>query len=393
MDKNSFMFAILNNPSLTQKDRERVISLITRDIEKDLMSRTQEFIREELRHKENGSNDVPQDQSLPKTWIHDPRTVCDFLKLFSSDPTIKYIVHSWDTGEFRDYDEFIDKITRGLKNERTFNQLYFYNIGLNYTLKRFIFCQDENEFSIPRENLQIGLQYPVGVIKSWMEANPGRKMSEVPMSAFPAQNRPRGRFNGRSIANFEQLLDYYKHLISFRDSDFEEVIYDTFRNSDFKPIIDDSVKGIAFYTYTGVVKSFLSMAFDNIRDRVQNNGAPGNVKISVTNSSKDSFELHILHVGSFSKLDINDSKLLDNGFLASWRKWQNGLGGNYNSLLSVCDYSVVSKFYSEDKELKSYRIDYLYPGLYGIDESSRAPRIIPLEEDVPGFEYIMTFYK
>ena len=395
MDKNSFMFAILNDPSLTQKDRERVISLITADIENGILEQTRQIIRDELDQKEAGQSQVKEvNEQVQKKWIHDPRVVCDFLKRFSSDPVLRYVLHSWDEGDFDSYDSFIEKITNELKGDRTFNQLYFYNIGLNYTLKNFILGVDD-DYSIPRENLLVGLQFPVGVIKSWMESHPGRTMAEVPMSAFPVGNRPKGLYglsNKRTIANMEQLIEYFKHLIEFRDSDFEDTIVDTFRNSDFKASVDDSVKGRAFYTYTSVVKSFLSMAFDNIRGRIQN-GAPRTVRIFVTDSGDSTFELHILHEGSFALKDISDTKLLDTGVLASWRKWQNGPGGNYSSLLSVCDYSIVSKFYSEGKELKSYRIDYLYPGLFGTDDRAILPTPILLDEEAKGFEYIMRFYK
>ena len=69
MDKNSFMFAILNNPSLTQKDRERVISLITQDIEKDLMTKTQQYIREELRQKEGPHDGAVKEDMIPVKYV------------------------------------------------------------------------------------------------------------------------------------------------------------------------------------------------------------------------------------------------------------------------------------------------------------------------------------
>ena len=59
------MFAILNNPSLTPQDRERVISLITRDIEKDLILKTQEIVREELKLSGNTDNVVKQERQNP----------------------------------------------------------------------------------------------------------------------------------------------------------------------------------------------------------------------------------------------------------------------------------------------------------------------------------------
>lgn len=391
MDKNSFMFAILNNPSLTQKDRERVISLITRDIENDLMAKTQQYIRDELRKKEGAQENAVKDEREEKEWIHAPDQVCVFLKKFSSDPTLKFALHSWDKGDFSSYDDFIVKITSCLDSDSTYKNLYYYNTGLNYTLKNFLQETGKNkDFSIPKENILIGLQHPKGTIQEWMRNNPTKKLAEMPMTEFPEEYRPKGLYNGRTIANMEELLEYYKHIIEFRDVDFAAMVYDTFGNSDFTPIIDESVNGISFYAYTRVVKGFLSIVLGNIKGRIRE-GAPKTVKIFVANSGENSFELHILHEGSFADKDIDDKKLLYTGNVASCRLWH---PGSYTSLLSVCDYSVESRFYSAEKTKRPYRIDYLFPGLSGkVTDESSEPRVSELEQDAKGFEYILRFYK
>lgn len=391
MDKNSFMFAILNNPSLTQKEREKVIALITEDIEKDLMTRTKQYIRDELKQKDGETGESGESVSQG-AWVHNPREVCNFLKKFSSDPTLKFALHSWDRGEFKDYSVFIMKIVNCLNSDSTFKNLFHYNIGLNYTLRSFILNDGRKEFSIPKENILIGLQYPAGAIQTWMADNPGKKLGEMPMAAFPAECRPKGLYNGASIANMEELIEYFKHLIEFRDWDFEAMVFDTFENSDFTPEIDDNVKGISFYTYTRMVKDFLITVFENIKGRILR-GAPKTVKIFTRDTGDDTFELHILHEGSFADKDIKDGKLLYRGNVASWRLWS---GGQYNSLMSVCDYAVQSRFYSDDEShsQKSYRIDYLYPGLVGTSSDDiPEPRVSPMESEAEGFEYIMKFYK
>ena len=200
----------------------------------------------------------------------------------------------------------------------------------------------KKDFSIPKENILIGLQHPNGTIQEWMKNNPTKKFAEMPMTEFPEEYRPKGFYNGRTIANMEELLEYFKHIIEFRDVDFAAMVYDTFGSSDFTPIFDESVNGISFYAYTKVINSFLVMVLGNIKGRIRD-GAPKTVKISVANSGKNSFELHILHEGSFADKDIDDRKLLYTGNIASWRLWK---PGSYNSLLSVCDYSVESRFYS-----------------------------------------------
>ena len=347
MDKNSFMFAILNNPSLTQKEREKVIALITEDIEKDLMTRTKQYIRDELKQKDGGETGEAGESVRQGAWIHNPREVCNFLKKFSSDPTLRLAFHSWDRGEFKDYSVFIQRIVNCLNSDSTFKNLFHLNIGLNFTLREFLLNDGRKEFSIPKENLRIGLQYPAGVIQTWMANNPEKKLGEMPMTAFPAECRPIGLYNGRGIANMEELIEYFKHIIEFRDLDF------------------------------GILQ-----------------GAPKTVKIFTTDTGEDTFELHILHEGSFADKDIKDGKLLYRGNVASWRLWRKT--SQHNSLMSVCDYAVQSRFYSDDEShsLKSYRIDYLYPGLVGTNSDDiPEPRVSPMEKDADGFEYIMRFYK
>jgi hypothetical protein len=392
MDKNSFMFAILNNPSLTQKDREKVIALITEDIEKDLMTRTKQYIRDELKQKDGEAGETEESVSQG-AWIHNPREVCNFLKKFSSDPILRLAFHSWDRGEFKDYSVFIQRIVNCLNSDSTFKNLFHYNIGLNYTLREFLLNDGRKEFSIPKESIRIGLQYPAGAIQTWMANNPEKKLGEMPMTEFPAECRPKGLYNGRGIANMEELIEYFKHIIEFRDFDFEAMVFDTFENADFEPEIDDNVKGISFYTYTSVVKDFLNTVFDNVKGRILQ-GAPKTVKIFTTDTGDDTFELHVLHEGSFADKDIKDGKLLYRGNVASWRLWKETT--QYNSLMSVCDYAVQSRFYSDDEShsLKSYRIDYLYPGLVGTSSDDiPEPRISLMENEAEGFEYIMRFYK
>lgn len=394
MDKSRFMFAILNSPSLTQKDRERVIYLITKDIENELMTKTQQYIREELRHKDDPYGRIVNENGKEKVeWAHDPVQVCGFLKKFSSDPILKFALHSWDTGDFNGYKDFIKKITSCLDSDGTYKNLYHYNIGLYYTLKNFLQeTGKKKEFSIPKENIFIGLQHPGGAIQEWMKNNPTKKLAEMPMADFPEEFRPQGLYNGRAIANMEELIEYFKHIIEFRDLDFEAMVHDTFDSSDFTPIIYESVKGISFYTYTSVVRSFLVTVLGNIKSRILQ-GAPKIVKLFVTNSGDNDFELHILHEGSFANRSIDDRKLLYTGNVASWRLWK---PGSYNSLLSVCDYSVMSQFYTSDeaKVLKSFKIDYLYPGLFGKESDEiPEPHITEMEQDAKGFEYILRFYK
>ena len=393
MDKNSFMLAILHDPSLTASERDRVITLIAQELEKDIILQTKEIVQQEINKRINKTTTVKEKTySSDKVWIHNPKEVNCFLKKFTTDPTLKFALHSWDEGDFiGGYDNFIKKITDCLNEDITYKELYFYNIALRYTLWNFLQNDGSSTaFSIPRESLQIGLRHPAGYIKKWMDSHPGKKMGEMPILEFPEQYRPIGKFNGHHLGNLSDVIDYFKHIIEFRDDDFEALLHTTFNNSDYNSHIDDSVKGLSFYAYTSVVHSYLSSISNNIRERITN-GASKTVNIFVDKATNESFELHILHEGSYSKRKIDDEKLLSTGSIASWRSWKSK---SYNSLLSICDYSIVSLFYSKDNTLKAYKIEYLYAGLCGKPEDiANLPtaRVIEVEE-AKGFEYILKFY-
>ena len=376
MDTREFISAILNDPSLKQTERARVIELLARDFQSG---------RE--RNKENRPA-APGPVAKRNEWVHDPRTVCRFLKKFSEDSVLKTTVHSWAPGDFDGYDDFIGKIKQCLRGIDTYNDLYRYNIGLNYTVKNFLECnkpKNPGEFRWGGEKIRIGLQYPEGAIREWMSRNPDQNgFWSMPLDEFPQENRPVGRFGGKILSNMEEVCELFKCCIEFRDvpgKRFEDVVRKAFRNSDFNATFE-GLEGISFYTYTPAVRNALDTIAHNIKDKVSKSAK---VRIFVEQFD-DSFDLHILHVGSFSEKKTDNEKLR-NGTMAALRKHKDV--SDSASLMSVCDFAVESRFLDSDGTPKSYRIDYLYPGLEG--DGVPAVKINKLDHDVEGFDYILRF--
>lgn len=392
IDKNQFISAILNDHSLGVKDREKVLTLLTRDIESEIKAGIRDLVREEL-SSASGVVKKSEDASVQGRWEHAPRKVNSFLMSFSSDRSIlKYTVHRWDPGDFDGwkYDTFLSSVRVALKQSE-FSRLFWCNLAFYYTLYDYLltFKKDRDSFHWDKESrIKIGLQYPSRYALRWMNANPGRQIWAMPLTEFPEDYQPMGLFDNRELANMGDVRDVFKHVIEFRSdqSDFYRMIRSVFMNADYDIEFDQQkLRSISFYAYTTAIRNALSRVDENIRQRVTETSKI--VKISIQEETEEQFELHILHVGSESNRAINDVRL-SNGTFASMRCYKKS-----GSLLSICDYSIKGRFLGPNGQLATYRIDYLYPEVKPNANDEPAIRVQQLDEDIEGFEYIFTFYK
>ena len=390
IDKNQFIAAVLNNPSLGVKDREKVLTLLTRDIETDIKAGIRDLVREELSSIADATK--KKDTNSEKGhWEHAPRKVNSFLMSFSSDRSVlKYAVHTWDAGEFDGfkYDSFVSSIRTTLKQNPEYSKMYWYNKPLYYTLQDYLveYKKKPQEFHWDKDaRIKIGLQYPSGCARKWMEKNPGKQLWAMPITEFPPENQPEGLFDNKALANMGDVCEVFKHVIEFRDDkkDFYKLIKSLFDNkSDFDvQMVAKDLKGIKFYTYTTAVGNALNIVAENIRLRATDTAKV--VKISIEEDHADSFELHISHIGSYPDCSVKDSKLYS-GTVASMRR----------SLMSICDYSIKGRF-QDDKsgELLPFRFDYLYPGVSPNESDEPRIDVKRLDTEIDGFEYIFKFYK
>ena len=401
IDKNQFIGAILNNKSLGVKDREKVLELLTRDIESEIKAGIRDIVKEEI-NSANGSNKTGSTPEQNK-WEHDPRKVNTFLMLFSGQSILKYAAHAWDPGEFESYEAFASSIRTCLK-QSDFSNLYRNNVALSYALRDYLITDKKDlfEFHWDKEaRIKIGLMYPSGYASKWMKKNPGQQLWAMPLSEFPEEYQPEGLFDNKQLANMGDVCEVFKHVIEFREerNDFYRFIRNFFGGKNSKKSNGESksdfiteynkeeLKSIKFYTYTTAVWSAFNRVAENIRSRATE-PSKKNVKISINNDSNDSFELHILHLGSFPDTPVDDAKLKKGSFAGM--RCHNARGG---SLLSICDYSIVGRFKDENGQLATHRIDFLYPGVKPDKDGNPDIKKEKLDKEVNGFEYIFKFYK
>src|SRR5574344_2162283 len=193
-----FISALLNDPKLTASDRDRIIQLISKELErKNLVTEEQlkNFVTEDklksyvtidslkellaLSKAANATN-APQQEETKSTKRgsnkHDPRRVVKFLKLFSSASSpFKYATHTWDktsNAEFpyKTYDEFMDACSAEFGKNK---DIYNYNQQIYYLVHDFLLKTDYGSYPgwgniYP---IKIGYSYPPNILKNWMDNN------------------------------------------------------------------------------------------------------------------------------------------------------------------------------------------------------------------------------
>ena len=220
-EKNLFVSAILSNPGLSIKDREKVLMLLTRDMEDEIKTGIREIVAQEIESISRPKVSKTEKKTGPE-WIHNPQMVNSFLLSFSSDKSpLKYSVHDWDAGEFDGYkyDVFISHMNDINKDER-FLALYKCNLRLYFALKDYLLTskKKQGEFYWDKDGkIKIGLQYPAGYAQKWMSENPGHQLWDMPLSYFPEEYQPVDLYGGRQLEYLGEVRDLFKHVIEFRD--------------------------------------------------------------------------------------------------------------------------------------------------------------------------------
>lgn len=360
-----FISFLLNNKSMSNKQRSIVTSLFVRDLtspEGSILqvptpSKTQNF------HPEKCETEI----------------IFRFLHLFSEKDALKYTTHTWerspDTGKFiyEDFESFKEAYS-SILNEWEQKICSIGNSDLWILIKNFLLNTDTNYFW-GEGKLQVGYNKYLAL---WMKNNPDNQPFSMPLSEFPESIRPQ-TINKRSLNSFNDVVEIFKHCIEFRDNDFYYTVKRTFKNKSFN-INKEKLKtlqGITFYTHTQNVKNALEIISGNISNRTEY----PDIEISCTSTSGDtrnSIQLEILQVGSFSNREIESPKVLGmdpNGDIATIKK----------NLHNLCDFSVESIF-KRDGNFIPLRINYL-----SSDKKTKGFEHIP-KETCCGFKYILTFY-
>ena len=324
---------------------------------------------------------------------HDPRKVNEWLKLFTREGTaIKFSTHIWDDlSLYSSYDDFItdlddEKRTYKIKELQHYNANLFWQKIYPFLFQNKLTSRELTEdanFGWGKYAIRIGWQYP-SIIKKWCEVHFDDKGDSAaqPFSMKLPEGLVGKNVPGKTIQYFADVVELFKQEIEYRNLDLYVAVEHAFEDilSGFEVCGDGliSLKGCNFYTNTQVITSAIRRMFTMIKNR------PGSktIKLHCTLDSKlREYHLIIVHLNSYSDKELEHPKWsLENG--------SGDLARLRNTLMSLCDFSIESRFKGTQGEATYARIDYLYDG---VDRQNLNPRKILLSETVDGFTFKMKF--
>ncbi|NJC27025.1 hypothetical protein [Neolewinella antarctica] len=325
---------------------------------------------------------------------HDPKKVLGWLQLFTkNNSALKYSTHIWDqTGLYQTYGDFVEALNKDLSNNQVYDMqnyssdLYWEKIFPFLIQKELTKLQKDlsnnKKYGWGTYEMAIGWQYDK-IIEDWCKKNFDNKggAAQSPFTMkLPEDARPEKSILGTTIDKFENAVYLFKKEIEFRDSDLylgiKRLVRKKLSGYEVKSFI--SLQECSFYTNTEYVLKAVERIFDMIRAR------PASASVDVScklQSSSNEYILKIRHADSFANKSILDPKLTleyDSGDMSILR----------TILLSLCDFSVESKFKDDNGEDINAELKILYNGV-----EDNEWRVIPniLQAPVLGFTYILKF--
>src|SRR5690554_1549381 len=323
--------------------------------------------------------------------FHDRKKVNNWLKYFTRDNTaIKFSTHIWDEDLYGTYEDYIGKLNDEYQ-KYDFHSLQKYSPDLYWNkINPFLFqkkltsleISGKKAFGWGRYKIGIGWQYPF-IVKEFCQKNfdnqnvHGKKPHtlEIPPDLIP-NNIP-----GKTIKTFENVIDLFKPEIEFRDNQLwvgiKTALKKTLPNHSIDNVSLEKLKGCSFYTNTEYVLKAISRIFNMVKSRSNSK----DIKISCfLDLETNQYILEIVHLNSYSDMNINHPKLLaeKNGDISILR----------TTLLSLCDFSIESRFKNENGDDIDARIEYLYDN---VNSNNWQPKIEILNQSSEGFKFILKF--
>lgn len=318
----------------------------------------------------------------PPAKLHIPQKVSSFLTCFTKQETaLRYVTHSWDYGQFDSYQAFEDQYEKDLSEQNLWkpnngnSPLFEANSKLYYLIKDFLLTPDFKKWS-DKYPISIGLKSSSECIKKWMERNPGSQPCDMPLRELSEDVRPKGKIEGKVLLNMGDILELFRKSISFKGSELYLLFRKIFRRGEFN--VDEeslqSLRGVSFYTYTIKIEDALQRIAKNCLAYKNFSQIRIHSEIQGTN-----LMIKILQKDSFADCDVNKDKLQLRG--------QGDMLDIKQSLQSLCDFSIRSRFLNDKGELQTATISYLYD-----EDFSAAPKVEWEDGDCEGFEYVLKFY-
>lgn len=335
-----------------------------------------------------------------KDIVHDPEFVVNKLKLFTSDPIMKWTTHFWDnlsetdSSNFRSTEDYFASINAQFEDFvklQKYNKNLWWNVIYPFIFQNKLSKKDSRE--IPYEwgeyDIKIGWQYP-GIIKDWTIENYDKQPSAKKKTPFEmpippelitdAANQKHKELFGKEIRCFGDVIQIFKREIEFRE-DTKDLFYEVkalakqelgeFHINDL-----ENLKHLSFFTYTSAVLKAIRRIFRMIQGRTEHREV---IIESKKMTDLRLIELRIIHKNSFPKKDSNDNKFIHpSGDLLEIIK----------KLFNICDFEIESKF-----DDGYFKITYLRQDSKIIFVNNKL-QLSPLKQPLnscQGFTYVLKF--
>ena len=427
-----FVKELLNSEGISQNERQIILGLVEKELIQgslELKSKLQECTK-----KSALIQPIYDKKSKSRMEIirHEPKVMVELLSKFSEDTSIKYTTHRWDSdksgNENINREEFQEKIKIEFDN---FGFARLKEIGLDefyWTIRNFLFePYDGNDFQkigwgvhkikFSWKNSDLIDYYktnkerqpksfpipeaclPIKYLDSFWERRRKKKdlIIENPMVSDSIKDKEREesfiipddkekvriKIKGEFVKYFEDYIKLFKDEIEFRSNlaSFFKREFGNLNMLEYK-IEYEGLEGVQIFTCTSQVEEALKIIAGNIKSRPEKKKHI--IIKGVHNSDEGYFELKIEDVGSFSNAALKNKKIcLKNiGQIIDIR----------DQLISLCDFSIESKFKDKDGVINPYEIQYLSSERTEFN-SMEEPYILKSLDNAIGFTYKLKFYE
>lgn len=347
MEKNKidFIIGLLNNPTLTVKQRERVNALLVKELSTE--SVTEERVKEMIETAINSDEFQQRRKKAPekKKGAHAPKLTADFLSLFNRRDGFKYLTHNYDSSGMS-LSDMIAKVKLAYDEFPLKHNLPW---SLRTLMTTFI---DGGEW-IDYQGKKCAEGYST---KSWQE------WSEQNGNKHPITD----------IGGMEKTIQRFRHTIRIVAPDLQKMVEDIIESFSSYNFSLKNLDKADFYTNVMVVRNRLKEIIKDMADH----DAYKDILIEYKPGLDGDYftrQIRITQKGSYSAKPIDEviSKYnTEGGFFYE----------NADKLRGYCNWSVESLW-----DEKPYR--------WNILKDTDTKETEEIEKDaVPGFTHILTFY-
>jgi len=274
-----------------------------------------------------------REEILKHDIIHNPKRLVEILSYFTKDNPIKYTAHSFDWNKYGTYERFINEVKQTF--EEIEDDLRFLSPNLFDKITKFLFSDNLNSNNTWGMN-RISFGWSSPELKDWSSIEESKQDGKKAIY-FPLERNCIEQINGRTMTIFEDVCNVFKNEIEIRDDDKLSILIEEIEEDvlgfDFE-VEYKNLENISFYTDVEYIRNGLIKIFEQFKHeiRIKYNSI---IVEAISCTEGNYTDLFITQVNSTTTKNSNDMMAeVDDGDFQDIKQ----------SFLSLCDWSVLSKF-------------------------------------------------